>query len=123
MPDSAPIAERLANIRVLFRQSDVMALWGIPYDMRPGQSPADIRRAHDNYRAPAYGHYGAKQVDLSDWVWLGNPGWWYNMSAEDTYAIRAWLARLPEGTIPGGPNEWCTLHDSTETIKQGNPTC
>ena len=36
------------TIRVLYRDNN-LTLWGIPYDMRPGQAPRDLQRAYADY--------------------------------------------------------------------------
>lgn len=101
-------AERLQSIRVLYRESDSLSLWGIPYRMRPGQQPGDLKRAERSYVAPAYGHYGSKKIDLSDWIWLGTPGWWGHLSKADQSAIQAFLSQHAD-EIPRGPEEWTEL--------------
>jgi hypothetical protein len=90
----AELADRLVTIRVLYREPDTMSLWGIPYEMRKavGQQPRDIDIYHRR-----------------GWIWLGSPGWWGSLSAEEQLAVSAWLAALPEGCIPEGPCEWCSL--------------
>jgi len=89
-------AARLATIRVLYRQSDTMSLWGIPYRMRAdvGQQPRDIDPAR-----------------RKDWVWLGSPGWWGSMTRAEQAAVAAFLATLPKDAIPEYPNEWIDLAD------------
>lgn len=88
-----------------------MSLWGIPYDMRPGQQPGDLRRAHRDYVPPPPGWYGSKQIDLSDWVWLGSPGWYGSMSREEQAEVKAFLDRLPKDAIPAWPEEWTKLSE------------
>ena len=96
---------KLNSIVVLYRQPDTLALWGIPYAMRPGQQPRDLFRAHRDYVPPPPGHYGRKQIDISDWIWLGSPGWWGTLSKEEQGEIEAFL-RSHEGDIPQGPDKW-----------------
>ena len=91
----------LSTIKVLYRQSDCMSLWGVPYQMRPGQSPGDIRRA---------GNIGVCGSPL--WTYLGGPGWWGNISREDQAVIEAFLAPIRRADlIPTGPEEWTDLAD------------
>ena len=100
---------KLDKIVILFRQPDTLSLWGIPYMMREGgQQPGDLWRARRDYVAPKPGWYGSKQIDLSDWVWLGQPGWWYDLSHADQELIKAFLAKHT-GNIPGNPYEWSVL--------------
>lgn len=84
----------LHTIRVLYRQDDTMSLWGIPYDMRPGQQPRDIGQAH-----------------RGSWIWLGSPGWWGNYTAAERRQIETFLASVKD-RIPQGPNEWDTIADA-----------
>lgn len=106
----------LGSIRVLYRDSN-LALWGIPYDMRPGQSPSDLKRAHDLYIPPPYGTYGSKQISLADWIYLGSPGWYGNLSAEQISSIKSYLNGLDATLIPRGYNEWVCLTDSTVAVE------
>ena len=107
--------QALATIQVLFRQPDTLSLWGIPYQMRPGQSPKDIwqgRTISDTLKT-AQGWYGAMLPDPGpgkDWIWLGCPGWWGTMDAEKQAAVTAFLAQHKDA-IPGGPNEFCNLKE------------
>jgi len=96
----------LAGIRVLWRQSDTMALYGIPYDMRPGQQPADLTRGSPTLPPGTYGAKPRAPGPRDDWLYLGSPGWWGSLSRGDQSAIVAWLATLEPGIVPTGPNEW-----------------
>lgn len=120
-PSVPCLVDKLAEVRVLWRQPDTLALWGIPYDMREGQSPNDLARAHRNWEAPRYGSYGSKRIDISDWVWIGQPGWWGSWTSSDIAALKTWLAspRIAEN-IPGGPCEWTTL--PKRPLPEGYPT-
>lgn len=100
--------ERFASIKVLYRAPQTMALWGIPYEMRPGQQPRHLAEAGDSYVAPPPGYYGSKQVDLSDWVYLGSPGW-YSGPGEEAHLAQAFLDSLDPNVIPRGPYEWLSL--------------
>lgn len=105
----------LDGIKVLWRQSDTMALYGIPYDMRPGQQPADLTRGSP---ALGYGTYGAPYRapgPRADWVWLGSPGWFGSLSPADISAVRSFLGSLVLDSIPTGPNEWAPV----ERLPQG----
>lgn len=82
---------KLDSIKTLYRQSDTLSLWGIPYKMRPGQQPRDIR--------PEY---------RTDWIWLGSPGWWYTMTRADRELVSGFLVKLGD-LVPQGPNEWSEL--------------
>jgi hypothetical protein len=112
----------LSTIRVLWRQPDTLALWGIPYEMRPGQSPRDLWRARDAYVAPRPGHYGSKRVNLDDWIWLGQPGWFGSMSTERVTEVKAFIARH-RADVPGNPYEWTTLpkENPMRTCRCENP--
>lgn len=89
----AATPENLAKIKILFRTSDTLILWGICYDMRAecGQQPKDIS---EEWRG--------------DWIYLGQPGWFGSMSREEIDATKAFLAERAD-EIPSGPNEWCRL--------------
>ena len=96
----------LDTIKVLFRAPDSLALYGIPYNMRPGQAPGDIYHAYRAYIPPPYGTYGAKCVDISDWIWLGgSTGWWGSMTRDQQADVQAFLARQGD-LVPENPNEW-----------------
>lgn len=102
------LAEKLASIKVLYRAPDTLTLYGIPYDMRPGQQPGDLWRAHRDYVEPKPGHYGSKRIDISDWVYLGEPGWYSSSTAEEIAHIAAFL-EAHNDNIPGNPHEWTKL--------------
>lgn len=102
----------LPSIRVLWRQPDTLALWGIPYDMRPGQSPHHLWNApRPDTLARAAGRYGAMMHSpgpLEGWVYLGSPGWWGTIAQDDQQQIAAWLAELGD-MVPGNPCEWVAV--------------
>jgi len=99
----------LDTILVLFRAPDtLLGLWGIPYRMRDGQQPGDIWRAHRDYVPPPYGTYGSKAPNISDWIYLGTPGWFGDMTEVRIAEIKAFLARLGD-VVPGSPNEWAVV--------------
>lgn len=100
--------EDFESIKVLWRQPSTLALWGIPYRMREGQQPYDLWKAHRDYVAPRPGWYGSKRIDISDWIWLGNPGWYGHMSHEDIRKVQEFLVTVSE-FIPGGPFEWAEV--------------
>lgn len=104
----------LDKIVVLWRQPDLLALWGIPYAMREGcgQTPKHLwdARERDMRRPFRSGVYQSKPVDLSDWIWLGQPGWWGSLLPEERAAIEVWLSPLEMlGLVPGGPCEFVDL--------------
>lgn len=66
-----------------------MCLWAIPYLMRPGQSPADIK-------------------DRTGWVWLGSPGWWGSYNKPTQQFIENWLCVVGD-LVPTHPNEWVVI--------------
>lgn len=107
--DAARMRRQLASIKVLFRAPESLALYGIPYDMRPGQQPIDIwrtaRSIHARGTAPA-GYTDPR----NEWIWLGSPGWWGHLSAGEIAAVEAWLVeRTARGEVPGNPYEWCPI--------------
>lgn len=113
----------LATIRVLWRRADTMELWGIPYDMRPGQSPRDLymgRRIPDTL-AQARGYHGAtiKEPGVrEDWIYLGAPGWWGHLTAEEQRTVEAFLAPLRAlGLVPGGPYEWAPIQNPLSRLR------
>jgi hypothetical protein len=83
----------LDSIKVLFRRDDSLELFGVPYNMRPGQSPRDIFRAGNT---------------RGKWIWLGSPGWWGSMTKGEQALVKAFLAKH-KADVPDGPNEWSTL--------------
>jgi rubrerythrin len=76
-------SENLSDIKVLYREGDgSMKLWGIPYGMRPNQSPKDLKDA-DNTK---------------DWIYLGVPG-------SEKPEVKEYLKAV-ESYVPTGPGEW-----------------
>ncbi len=98
----------LSTIKVLWRQPGTMALWGLPYDMRPGQTPYDLWKAHRDYEPPPPGWYGSKQISLADWVYLGSPGWHGAIPQDEQVAIQAFL-EAHKDDVPHGPCEWTRI--------------
>lgn len=97
----------LDTIRVLYREPDTLALQGIPYEMRPGQSPKDIKQAANSGKL-----VGSRGT--SDWIWLGTPGWWGDMGPKNRRAVEQFLERYKD-FVPQNPYEW-------DTLPKGNPT-
>lgn len=93
----------LSSVRVLWRDRNG-GLWGIPYDMRPGQSPHHIRE--DLRRGWIYlGTHFARRGDLVT-------GWWGSTSRANQAAIAAFLARQASAdSIPDGFPEWSRVED------------
>lgn len=109
----------LATVRVLWRQPDLMTLWGLPYEMRVGQSPYDLWKStttEDTVRS-ASGWHGARLPapgPRPGWLWLGQPGWWGHLTPEERAAIEDFLAPLRAADlIPSGPCEWTALPERT----------
>lgn len=108
----------LEDIKVLYRDAN-LNLWGIPYRMRPGQSPTDLFKANREYVAPLPGHYGSKQVSLDDWRWLGSPGWYGTLTKDEQVAVTAFLAPWRDsGWVPGGYREWTDLTEAAQQDQQ-----
>lgn len=84
-------AENLARVRALYREDETGSLWGIPYVPRPGQSPRDIDRGW-----------------RGDWFWLGQPGWYGEMTREEIEAAKAFLLEYRD-EIPRDCHDWCIL--------------
>lgn len=95
-----------SKIVVLYRRDDSLELFGIPYDMRPGQSPRHIwegaRRYYDGLAGMrTRATREAPNRDFTaDWISLGVPG-------RETTETLAWLATLED--VPQGPHEWCRV--------------
>lgn len=85
----------LATIKTLYRNR-TMELIGIPYPMRAGQSPRDLERAKA-------GWFGPVRFDLDDWVCLGWPGWWGNITPTRQVAIQQFLLLHD---VPENPYEY-----------------
>lgn len=113
---------KIDSIHVLYRRPDSLCLYGIPYAMRPGQSPRDLIRAewpaksHERYMPPL-----KRSGELpSDWIYLGTnthahkgeiliPWWSGDTSTSDPRPdIKAFLTAHAD-SIPDGPGEWCSL--------------
>ena len=110
---TAITAEKLAPIQVLFRQSDTMCLWGIPYRMRDdvNQSPANLVRAEWKADWKPAGAIPA------NWIWLGSCGWWDTLNIAEQIVIRNFLAKHKD-SIPTGPNEWSYLETAKESSSE-----
>lgn len=104
----------MTTIRVLWRRPDTLTLYGIPYSMRPGQSPRDLyegRRSADTI-ARAQGYHGATMRSpgpLDGWIYLGEPGWYGNRTEAQRREIDRFLSCLSRDEIPSGPSEWIDL--------------
>jgi hypothetical protein len=98
----------LDTIQVLYREPNTLSLYGIPYRMRPGQTPSDLARAYREHGSLPPGYYGSPRVNLSDWIYLGQPGWWGDIAPADQARITAWLEEI-EPVVPRGPFEWTDL--------------
>ncbi len=110
--------EQLASIRVLYR--DVHSgLWGIPYAMRPGQSPTDLYRGRTRpVMGGGHGQTEPAHGALEGWIWLGNgSGWWGDLSAASIERIRTFLATM-KPNVPGNAYEWL---DVAPTARGQNP--
>lgn len=107
----------LGEIRVLWRRPDTMELWGIPYSMRPGQSPRDLYEGRRvNTSIPSIGRYESRSAPgvREDWIYLGAPRWWGHLTTEDQRTISSWLDLVTVGRpreLPQGPGEWVDLAD------------
>lgn len=116
----------LNTIRVLWRQPDLMALWGIPYAMRPGQSPRDlwIGRLVPDRTFVGYGKHVYRPGPREGWIWLGQPGWWGNLSSEAQAAIVAFLEPLRKADlVPTGPGEWQDVTVELHALRPGPEGC
>lgn len=84
--------EALAAVVLLYRDAGgSMQLWGIPYDMRPGQSPRDLQRANNT----------------AGWLWLCSPGWYGDVSPDEKALLLAYLDRQRAADrIPERPGEF-----------------
>lgn len=107
--------EVLSTIKVLWRAPDHLALYGIPYELRPGQSPRDLWRAYHEWEAPKPGHYGSKRISLDDWVYLGNPGWFGTMTRPEIQLVEEFLAAHKQ-EVPGNPYEWSRLNSEASSL-------
>jgi hypothetical protein len=86
----------LESIKVLFRAPETLALYGIPYELRPGQSPKDLHAKH-----------------RKDWIFLGYPGWFGNMPAEDVEEVKEFL-ELHADNIPGNAYDWTRIDTTAQ---------
>ncbi len=88
-----PTPENLATIRVVYLLPDSLTLCGVPYEMRPGQSPKDIQ---ERYRG--------------EWIYLGGPGWFGDMTPTERALTEGFIARMVAGDdLPVNPHEWCRV--------------
>jgi hypothetical protein len=95
-----------SRIFTLFRHPNTGSLIGIPYQMRPGQSPRDLLRAHQEYVPSKPGHYGPAQISLADWVAL--EGCDVSLPKAQREQVQRFCVARAE-LIPKGPGEWTDL--------------
>jgi hypothetical protein len=88
---------------VLWRQPDILTLWGIPYAMRPGQSPADI------FAAQPFPRPG----------WLGSSGRAAG-PREGWRIISAGEAASYGDAVPQAPGEWSRLVRPLSALRPEN---
>ena len=84
-----PTIDNVKTIRVLTYFNG--AFIGIPYEMRPGQQPRDI-------------------LGRDNWVWLGSPGWYGSMSA-DQRAIAVDFMNKYKNEMTWYEGAWIDLED------------
>jgi hypothetical protein len=82
---------KLETIRVLYRDLN-LSLWGLPYNLRPGQAPRNLQDAGNT----------------AGWIWLGSPGWFGGMTIAEMDEVREYLARHAV-YVPGNAYEHSTL--------------
>jgi hypothetical protein len=109
-------AEKLASIKILWREPDLMTLWGIPYGMREEvhQNPNDLMRGYykrvdgfyDAMCKATYPKAAYPKDPREDWIYLGSPGWFSHLSPEDIRLIEDWIKTVE---VPGYPGEWVKL--------------
>jgi hypothetical protein len=88
------LKQKLKNIRVLWRQSDTMSLWGIPYHMTGVAEPNDLFRNRNT----------------AEWIWLGTPGWYGEYTGPEIAMIKQTISDLGEA-VPQHPGEWSDIQD------------
>jgi hypothetical protein len=101
----------LSSIRILFMAPDTLTLWGIPYDMRPGQQPGDLWRAYRDWQPSDPRYFGGARMPKLGWIYLGQPGWYGSMGPERVAEVKAFRAKH-KGEVPESPNEWVRLEGS-----------
>lgn len=106
----------LASIKRLYRDRNGV-LWGVPYDMRPGQAPRDllgVPSMADNLRGR---FHDLKTPGELVWAYLGDWGddgqlsWWGSYNKERLEEVRAWLATVRH--IPACYPEHCVVEIRT----------
>ena len=75
----------IETIKILYRENGTLGLWGIPYDMRPGQSPGDLKAAGND----------------KAWIYLG-------VYPEADLRYKAWVLSLGD-IVPAYPGEWAYI--------------
>lgn len=100
------LAKKLAGIRVLWRAPDTLTLWGLPYDLRPGQTPYDLFKASQKPH-PTHPERGFL-TSIADWVWLGQPGWWGHLDKPSQEMVEKFLEKHRDN-IPSNPPEYAYL--------------
>lgn len=118
---AVPLEQLLATIRVLWRHPYNGSLYGIPYEMRPNQSPTDIwRRSARRVRAftPKLGIHDMWEGEEipDDWIYL-NERW---------PELKPWLAELEArdpGVTPVNAYEWSKIDAPPATQKCTRTAC
>ena len=100
-PTNWTLEAPLSSIRVLYRAPDSLTLWGIPYDLRPGQEP---RKILERFR---------QRGTAEDWIYLGEPGWFGSLPAARVREIKEFL-RTHKEYVPGNSYEWSPLPRSAD---------
>lgn len=93
MRRSGDINWSLRAVKVLYLDQH-LTLWGLPYELRPGQSPRDIERAPRPHTCTGrcYGCGGGEPRGIpDDWIYLGNCGSWGHLEIEQVELAKAWL--------------------------------
>lgn len=85
LPSPAPGKRDFSEIKVLWRKPETMELFGIPYALKPQQSPKDL----------------APRLETS-WIRLGYEGKWVSPEAEN-------FVQSLGNAVPENPNEYTDL--------------
>lgn len=115
----APKDAPLSTIVVLYRESETLTLWGIPYAMRPGQSPRNLKQGDELRREVDAYHlrHGlvttAFKPSTAHWIYLGSPGWFGSLGEERIKEVKAFLAQHHQD-LPNWPEEWVDLRSPVE---------
>lgn len=112
--------EVLDSIQVLYRDPDRGSLYGIPYEMREGQSPTDLWRGRTRqdplHMPPTYLGYTIPDPGPREgWVWLPHTSYRAHLSEEEKCLLEEFMAEVGDWE-PKTYFEWVRRKDWEDDV-------